>query len=51
MIQQACIEKLIIKKSNYHISSANKKNIKWVVNIVHMTSLQQLKIMHNLYGY
>jgi hypothetical protein len=30
---------------------ANKKNIKRVVNIAHMTSLQQLKIMHSLYGY
>jgi hypothetical protein len=27
------------------------KNIKRVVNIIHMTSLQQLKIMHSLYGY
>jgi hypothetical protein len=51
MIQQAFIEKLIIKKSNYHISSANKKYKTVFVNIVHMTSLQQLKIMHSLYGY
>ena len=43
MIQQACIEKLLIKKSNCHTMLANKKNIKRVVNIAHMTSLQQLK--------
>jgi hypothetical protein len=50
MFQQACIAKLIIKnKTTIYCQRINK--IKWVVNIVHMTSLQQLTIMHSLYGY
>jgi hypothetical protein len=39
------------KKNQTTIQCWQIKNIKWVVNIVHMTSLQQLKIMDSLYGY
>jgi hypothetical protein len=39
------------KKNQTTIYHRRIKKYKLVVNIVHMTSPQQLKIMHSLYGY